>query len=97
VHHVEHYQADNSVSGLVPRGDVKQVGLIVIQQQLDDNPGLLTVILKIKQKLFKTTKFSVAVSVCTIFYVASRYFPFKFPSPPPRKLIQKSLASAVSM
>ena len=35
-------QADHGVPGLVPGGNVQQVGLVVVEQQLDDHPRVLT-------------------------------------------------------
>jgi hypothetical protein len=39
------YQTDDSIPGVVPGGDVEQVGLVVVQQQLDDHPRFVAVVL----------------------------------------------------
>jgi hypothetical protein len=39
------YQTDDSIPGVVPGGDVEQVGLVVVQQQLDDHAGFVAVVL----------------------------------------------------
>ena len=42
---VDNYQANDGIPVLVPGGDVEEVGLVVVEQQLDDHPSLVTVIL----------------------------------------------------
>ena len=39
------YQTDNGIFALVPGGDVEEVRLVVVEQQLDDDPGVLAVVL----------------------------------------------------
>ena len=42
---VDNYQANDGIPVLVPGGNVEEVGLVVVEQQLDDHPSLVTVIL----------------------------------------------------
>ena len=40
------HQTNNSISSFIPRWNIKEIGFIVIEQQLNDNASILTIILQ---------------------------------------------------
>ena len=39
------HQTHDCIFALIPRGDVEEVGLVVVEQELDDHPVVLAVVL----------------------------------------------------